>query len=139
MPRPDGAQVEVRRERKPRQPGPAVSAGVVGVARPLRAVEEHETRLTARFLSGIPGGLSLYGIPTPEGRTPTFCFNVEGLSPLEAARRLGERGLAVWRGNYYAVEVMNRLGLPEGAVRAGMLHYNTVEEVDRLLEALASL
>jgi selenocysteine lyase/cysteine desulfurase len=74
-----------------------------------------------------------------EGRVPTFCFNVEGLSPLEVATRLGERGFAVWRGNYYAVEVMDRLGLPEGAVRAGMLHYNTTDEVDRLLEALAGL
>ena len=70
---------------------------------------------------------------------PTFCFNVDGLSPLEAATRLGERGFAVWRGNYYAVEVMDRLALPEGAVRAGMLHYNTAEEVDRLLAELASL
>jgi selenocysteine lyase/cysteine desulfurase len=70
---------------------------------------------------------------------PTFCLNVEGLTPLEAATGLGDRGLAVWRGNYYAVEVMKRLGLPEGAVRAGFLHYNTVEEVDRLLSELASL
>jgi selenocysteine lyase/cysteine desulfurase len=70
---------------------------------------------------------------------PTFCFNVEGISPLDAATSLGERNLAVWRGNYYAVEVMERLGLPEGAVRAGMLHYNTTDEVDRLLEALRSL
>ena len=70
---------------------------------------------------------------------PTFCFNVDGLSPLEAATRLGERGIAVWRGDYYAVEMMKRLGLPEGAVRAGILHYNTAEEVDRLLAALASL
>ena len=88
---------------------------------------------------GSPASCTLYGLPTMEGRVPTFCFNVEGLSPLEAATRLGERGLAVWRGNYYAVEVMERLGLPEGAVRAGMLHYNTAEEVDRLLEELASL
>jgi selenocysteine lyase/cysteine desulfurase len=70
---------------------------------------------------------------------PTFCFNVEGLTPEQAATRLGERKLAVWHGNYYAVEVMKRLGLPDGAVRAGILHYNTADEVDRLLDALASL
>ena len=103
------------------------------------AITAHERELGERFLAGLPASCTLYGLPTMEGRVPTFCFNVEGLSPLEAATRLGERGLAVWRGNYYAVEVMDRLGLPEGAVRAGMLHYNTVEEVDRLLEALASL
>jgi cysteine desulfurase family protein (TIGR01976 family) len=103
------------------------------------AIVAHERELGERFLAGLPESCSLYGLPTMEGRVPTFCFNVEGLSPLEAATRLGERGLAVWRGNYYAVEVMERLGLPEGAVRAGMLHYNTVEEVDRLLSELADL
>ena len=73
-----------------------------------------------------------------DGRVPTFCFNVEGLAP-EAASRLGERGFAVWRGNYYAVEVMKRLGLPEGAVRAGIVHYNTEQEVDALLAELRAL
>jgi cysteine desulfurase family protein (TIGR01976 family) len=103
------------------------------------AIAAHERELGERFLAGLPDSCTLYGLPTMDGRVPTFCFNVEGLSPLEAATRLGERGLAVWRGNYYAVEVMDRLGLPEGAVRAGMLHYNTAEEVDRLLAELASL
>ena len=51
----------------------------------------------------------------------------------------GERGLAVWHGHYYAVEVMARLGLPEGAVRVGFVHYNTEAEVDRLLGALEEL
>jgi selenocysteine lyase/cysteine desulfurase len=119
-------------------------AGFVAAVRYLEsvgydAIVAHERELGERFLAGLPERCSLYGLTTMEGRVPTFCFNVEGLSPLEAATRLGERGLAVWRGNYYAVEVMDRLGLPEGAVRAGMLHYNTVEEVDRLLEALATL
>jgi cysteine desulfurase family protein (TIGR01976 family) len=103
------------------------------------AIVAHERELGDRFLAGLPDSCTLYGVPTMEGRVPTFCFNVAGLSPLEAATRLGDRGLAVWRGNYYAVEVMKRLGLPEGAVRAGMLHYNTVEEVDRLLAELAEL
>jgi selenocysteine lyase/cysteine desulfurase len=58
------------------------------------------------------------------------------MSPREAATRLGERGFAVWNGNYYAVEVMERLGLPDGAVRVGCVHYNTDDEVDRLLAAL---
>jgi selenocysteine lyase/cysteine desulfurase len=71
---------------------------------------------------------------------PTFAFNVEGLSPRSAAERLAEQGIAVWDGNYYAVEVMERLGLGEaGAVRAGFVHYNTAAEVDRLLGALDEL
>jgi selenocysteine lyase/cysteine desulfurase len=74
-----------------------------------------------------------------DGRVPTFCFDVDGLTPEQAATILGERNFAVWHGNYYAVEVMERLGLPDGAVRAGFLHYNTADEVDRLLETLSSL
>jgi cysteine desulfurase family protein (TIGR01976 family) len=104
-------------------------------------IEEHETRLAARFLSGIPPGVSLYGIPTPEGRTPTFCFNIEGRAPREVAELLAEQDLWVWDGNYYALEPMRALGLDDtgGAVRAGFLHYTTEEEVDRLLEALTEL
>jgi selenocysteine lyase/cysteine desulfurase len=75
------------------------------------------------------------------GRVPTFCFDVPGLSPEETAERLAERDLAVWWGNYYAQETMRRLGLDEeqGAVRAGIVHYNTADEVDRLLSALDEL
>jgi len=105
------------------------------------AIEEHETRLGARFLSGLPDGVELYGIRTPEGRTPTFCFNVAGRGPREVAELLGEQDLYVWDGNYYALEPMRALGIDDtgGAVRAGFLHYTTEEEVDRLLEALADL
>ena len=84
--------------------------------------------------------MTLYGIPAVEGRTPTFCFNVEGRRPREVAEALGERGIYVWDGNYYALEPMRALGLEDGgAVRAGFLHYTTEDEVDRLLEALAEL
>jgi cysteine desulfurase family protein (TIGR01976 family) len=104
-------------------------------------IEEHETQLTARFLSGLPDGVTLYGIRTPEGRTPTFCFNVDGRSPRDVAELLGEQELYVWDGNYYALEPMRALGIDDGggAVRAGFLHYTTEDEVDRLLEALAEL
>jgi cysteine desulfurase family protein (TIGR01976 family) len=104
-------------------------------------IEEHENRLAARFLSGLPDGVRLYGIRTPEGRTPTFCFNVDGRPPREVAELLAEQDLYVWDGNYYALEPMRALGIEDGggAVRAGFLHYTTEEEVDRLLEALADL
>jgi cysteine desulfurase family protein (TIGR01976 family) len=104
------------------------------------AVVAHERVLGERFLAGMPAALRLYGLPTMDGRVPTFCFDVEGREPEEVARFLGERDLAVWHGDYYAVETMRHLGLEgRGAVRAGIVHYNTAEEVDRLLDALAQL
>jgi cysteine desulfurase family protein (TIGR01976 family) len=119
-------------------------AGFVAAVEYLRslgwdAIAAHERRLGERFLAGLPSSCTLHGLPTMDGRVPTFAFSVGGHSPRAVAEFLGARGLAVWHGNYYAVEVMERLGLPDGAVRAGLVHYNTIEEVDRLLEALAEL
>jgi cysteine desulfurase family protein (TIGR01976 family) len=103
------------------------------------AIQAHERELGERFLDGLPDSCTLYGVNSMDKRVSTFAFNVEGWSPRAVAERLGERNIAVWQGNYYAVEVMKRLGLDEGAVRAGIVHYNTAEEVDRLLEELALL
>ena len=103
------------------------------------AVAAHERKLGQRFLDGLPESCTLYGLPSMAGRVPTFCVTVRGLTPDVAAERLAERGFAVWAGNYYAVEIMERLGLPDGAVRVGIVHYNTAEEVDRLLAELHSL
>ena len=102
-------------------------------------IQAHEDGLARRFLDGFPEAAELYGLRTVEGRTPTFCLNLPGQSPRAVAERLGERGLYVWDGDYYALEPMRALGLSErgGAVRAGFLHYTSAEEVDRLLEALA--
>jgi cysteine desulfurase family protein (TIGR01976 family) len=104
------------------------------------AIQAHERTLGDRFLAGLPDNATLYGLPTMDGRVATFAFNVDGVATRDAASRLGDAGYAVWQGNYYAVEVMNRLGLgDEGAVRAGVVHYNTAEEVDGLLGAIAAL
>ena len=103
------------------------------------SIRAHEGALGERFLTGLPDGIDLYGLSGMEGRVPTFCFNVPGRSPEEVASLLAERDLAVWHGNYYALEVMRHLELPDGAVRAGVVHYNTEHEVDRLLEALHDL
>jgi cysteine desulfurase family protein (TIGR01976 family) len=103
------------------------------------AIQAHERELGQRFLEGLPVGLRLYGALTMEGRTPTFALTVPGHSPQEVAAHLAERDIAVWAGNYYAVEVMERLGLPDGAVRVGFVHYNAAEEVDRLLGELQAL
>ena len=102
-------------------------------------IQAHERELGQRFLDGLPDSCTLHGLNTMDGRVSTFAFNVESRSPRAVAAHLGERGLAVWQGNYYAVEVMKRLGLDEGAVRAGIVHYNTVDEVDRLLNELEQL
>jgi cysteine desulfurase family protein (TIGR01976 family) len=104
------------------------------------AIEAHERSLGERFLAGLPESVTLHGLPTMDGRVATFAFNVDSVSAAEAATRLGNAGYAVWHGNYYAVEVMKRLGLEDGgAVRAGIVHYNTAEEVDGLLTAIAAL
>ena len=103
------------------------------------AIVPYERGLGERFLAGLPQSCRLYGLPAMDGRVPTFCLTVRGLTPDMAAERLAERGLATWSGNYYAVEVMDRLGLPDGALRIGIVHYNTADEVDSLLEAIDAL
>ena len=103
------------------------------------AIRAHEHALGVRLLAGLPDRVQLYGLPTMEGRVPTFCFNLPGRTPEEVATLLAARDLAVWHGNYYALETMRHVGLEDGAVRAGIVHYNTEGEVDRLLEALAEI
>jgi cysteine desulfurase family protein (TIGR01976 family) len=103
------------------------------------AMAAHERELGLRFLAGLPEGIRLHGPPTMDGRVATFALTFPRLSPEEAATRLAARDVAVYWGDYYAVEVMRRLGLPDGAVRVGIVHYNTAEEVDRLLEELVGM
>jgi selenocysteine lyase/cysteine desulfurase len=104
------------------------------------AIVAHERELGQRFLDGLPERVELYGLRTMEGRVPTFCFNLPGLRAEDVAVELAARDLAVWHGDYYAVEVMRQLGLEgTGAVRAGFVHYNTAAEIDRLLTALGEL
>ncbi len=99
----------------------------------------HERELGQRLLAGLPEELRLHGPPTMDGRVATFAVTVPGLTPEQAGTVLADRDLAVWWGDYYAVEVMRRLGLQDGALRLGIIHYNTAAEVDRLLSALHDL
>jgi cysteine desulfurase family protein (TIGR01976 family) len=110
------------------------------------AIREHEEALARRFLAGVAAlsQVRLYGLaePTRLGeRTPTFALEVAGLSSEEASRRLGDQGLHTWSGDYYAVGVMEHLGVASrgGLLRIGFVHYNTAAEVDRVLAALAGL
>jgi cysteine desulfurase family protein (TIGR01976 family) len=105
-------------------------------------IHDHETTLSERFLEGLAGlkRVRLYGVPAAGlDRVSTFAIGVDGHHADEVARRLVEHGLYVWSGHYYAVNVMERLGVLDGGglVRIGFVHYNTTEEVDRVLEALA--
>jgi len=107
------------------------------------AIQAHERDLMKHMLPGLAEipGLKLYGISDPPrlaSRCPTFAVRIEGHTPLELATRLGERGIFTWDGNYYAINLTERLGVEQdgGFLRIGLVHYNTVEEVDRVLEAL---
>ena len=107
------------------------------------AIQSHERKLMQRMLCGLRkiSGLRLYGISDParlESRCPTFAIRIDGHSPLELATRLGERGIFTWDGNYYAINLTERLGVEQngGFLRIGLVHYNTEEEVDRLLDVL---
>ncbi len=112
----------------------------------MSAIRAYERPLFERFVSGllvIPG-LTFYGIADAERfdqRTPTAAFRLAGKTPLEVGDYLGERGIYVWAGNFYALAVTERLGLESsgGVVRAGLAHYSTAEEVDYCLECLREL
>ena len=110
------------------------------------AIAPHETELARRFVDGISSvpQVRLFGIPGTARlgeRTPTFAVRIGEQHPAETAKALGERGIFVWDGHYYALELMDRLGLNEtgGAVRIGFCHYHSPGEVDRVVEALADL
>lgn len=110
-----------------------------------QAVGEYERALMTRMLSGLQANqeVKIWGITDSArygDRLPTISITHQRLSAPEIARRLGEVGIFVWHGNYYALQITETLGLePDGMVRIGLVHYNTEEEVDRLLQVLNSL
>ena len=88
-------------------------------------------------------GVTILGLTADadmDRRTPTAAISIAGASPRAAAERLGERGIAVWDGDFYATGLIERLGLaPDGVVRIGLTHYNTRAEVDRLADELEAI
>jgi cysteine desulfurase family protein (TIGR01976 family) len=119
-------------------------AGLVAAIEYVRAVgwdaiATHERALGERFLEGLPVRYRLLGPQTMDGRVTTFAVLHPTRDPGDVAGELAAQDIAVWSGDYYAVEVMERLGLPDGAVRIGFVHYNTPAEVDRVLAALDRL
>jgi cysteine desulfurase family protein (TIGR01976 family) len=115
------------------------------LAAAYRATVAHETRLVWRLIEGLQAipGLKIYGITDPKRsgeRCSTLSFRIEGRHPNEIAKFLGDRGIFTWDGNYYALNLSERLGVESkgGMVRIGLVQYNTMEEVERLLMALRS-
>jgi cysteine desulfurase family protein (TIGR01976 family) len=101
----------------------------------IGSLREYERALGEHFVANLPENVTLYGPSGMEGRVPTFLYNVEGHPADVVARTLGERGVGIWSaGNWYCVSLGERL--PEQSIRAGMIHYNTEAEVDRLLDEL---
>ncbi|MGD2060123.1 MAG: cysteine desulfurase-like protein [Acidimicrobiia bacterium] len=108
------------------------------------AISAYESELGRRFVEGIGemAHVRLHGVPEmSEHRVTTFAVSVAGMHPDRVRERMIERALYVWSGHYYAVNVMDRLGVLDsgGLVRIGFCHYNTVGEVDRVLEVLSAL
>jgi cysteine desulfurase family protein (TIGR01976 family) len=109
-------------------------------------IQQHEREVAEHLINGlltIPS-LTFYGITDParfDQRTPTVAIRLEGYTPRELAAQLGERGIFTWDGNYYAINLAERLGVQQsgGMLRVGLAHYNTAEEVDRLLVELHAL
>ena len=109
----------------------------------MQVIREYEQTLSRRFLEGLAGigDITVYGLTDTarlDERLPTVAFTWPRLTPRATAEYLAARGFCVWSGNYYALRLMERLGLEEqgGAVRVGLAHYNTAEEVDRMIAAL---
>jgi len=94
-------------------------------------------------LPTLPGA-RIYGITDPkrfDDRCPTVAVRIDGHTPLELADKLGDRGFFTWDGNYYAINLSEQLDVEKdgGFLRIGLAHYNTPEEVDRLLAALGEI
>ena len=112
----------------------------------MTAIRESEMAVYRHLHDGLAAldGVRLFGITDPaefQRRTPTAALTVKGATPRAVAQALGDEGIAVWDGDFYATGLIERLGLAAsgGVVRIGLTHYNTVEEVDRLLVALARI
>jgi selenocysteine lyase/cysteine desulfurase len=110
------------------------------------AIHEHERALLERMIAGmrkVPG-LKIYGITDPgrfQERCGTLAVRIANHTPLELAAKLGERGFFTWDGNYYALNLTEHLDVEKsgGFLRIGLVHYNTHDEVDRLLAALREI
>jgi selenocysteine lyase/cysteine desulfurase len=105
----------------------------------MTAIASWEAELAERFLAGLPSGTTVYGPRVVKGRIPVFLLNLPGIGAASAAGLLASRGMGVWSGtNFYALGLYERLNWGE-ALRVGLAHCNTLQEVDALTDALRTL
>lgn len=113
------------------------------LAEAMQACMAYEGQLGDRLLSGLATlpGLKLWGPSTMAGRVPTFGMTIAGHDPHAIVTALAQRDIYAWAGHFYAIEVVDRLGLSDcgGLLRLGLCHYNTVAEIDRTIAALAEI
>jgi cysteine desulfurase family protein (TIGR01976 family) len=106
----------------------------------MEALAAYERELGRRFLEGLPDSVEVYGLQTMDGRIPTFLLNVDGVPAAEVARKMGERGYGIWaHDNWYSLGLREKLPYPQDAVRVGLIHYNTAEEIDGFCRELSEL
>jgi cysteine desulfurase family protein (TIGR01976 family) len=129
-----------------RHVNPSASGRRVALLAGYDAIQKHERGLMENLIGGLLAipGLKLYGISDPkrfDQRCPTIAVRIKGHTPLELATQLGERGFFTWDGNYYALNLTERLDVEKdgGFLRIGLAHYNTEDEVERLLAALREI
>ncbi len=129
-----------------RRARPEVSTRRAAIEAAYEAIHEHERGLLDRIMMGLRAiaGLKIYGITDParfDERCATLAIRISGHTPLELATKLGDRGFFTWDGNYYALNLTEHLDVEKsgGFLRIGLVHYNTAEEVDRLLAALREI
>ena len=109
------------------------------------AIGEYERGLARQLLDGLSllNQIKVWGITDAkraDQRLPTLSVTHAEMTATQLAEELGRRGIFVWHGNYYALSLTEALGLePEGMVRIGLVHYNTSDEVDRLIDVLSGL
>jgi cysteine desulfurase family protein (TIGR01976 family) len=106
----------------------------------MPAIAAYERELGQRFIDGLPDSVTIYGLPTMDGRVPTFLLNVEGIPAADVAAKMADQGFGVWaHDNWYSLGLREKLPYPQDAVRVGLIHYNTADEIDRFNAALAAL
>ncbi len=106
----------------------------------MEAIAAYENELGRRFLDGLPESATVYGLQTMEDRVATFLLNLEGVDAADAAKRLADEGFGVWaHDNWFSLGLREKLPYPQDAVRVGLIHYNTADEIDRFNAALAAL
>jgi cysteine desulfurase family protein (TIGR01976 family) len=106
----------------------------------METLRAYEHELGRRFIDGLPDSVELYGLQTMDGRLPTFLLNVAGVPAKQVATTMAERGYGIWHhDSWYSLGLREKLPYADEAIRVGLIHYNTAEEIDGFLHELGSL